>query len=156
MGVYQWRVNIMGLKNAGIQFQMMVDDRLQPVRDTADVYVDDIVIGTRVDPGEDLFAAHDRDIRRVLSLLVTEKLVADISKCKFFVPEVEFCGHILRNGTRSPAPGKLSAIEKWERPRTISELRAFLGFTNYYHTYIKDYASVVAKLQDKLKVPREL
>ena len=76
----------MGLKNAGIQFQMMVDDRLQPVRDTADVYVDDIVIGTRVDPGEDLFAAHDRDIRRVLSLLVTEKLVADISKCKFFVP----------------------------------------------------------------------
>ena len=156
LGVFQWRVNIMGLKNAGIQFQMMIDDRLQPVRDVADAYVDDIIIGTRVKAGEDLFAAHDRDVRRVLSLLVKEKLVADISKCRFFVPEVEFCGHILRNGTRSPAPGKLSAIEKWERPRTISELRAFLGFTNYYHSYVKDYANVVAKLQDKLKVPREI
>jgi hypothetical protein len=109
---------------------MMVDDRLRPVRDAADAYVDDIVVGTRVEPGEDLFAAHDKDLRRVLTLLAQERLVADISKCKFFVPEVEFCGHILRNGTRSPAPGKLSAIENWERPQTISELRAFLGFTN--------------------------
>ena len=156
LGVYQWRVNIMGLKNAGIQFQMMVDDRLQPVRDISDAYVDDIIVGTRVEEGEDLFAQHDKDLRRVLSVLVKERLIADIHKCKLFVPEVEFCGHILRNGTRSPAPGKLSAIEKWERPRTISELRAFLGFTNYYHTYIKDYAEVVARLQDKLKVPREI
>ena len=68
---------------------------------------------------------------------------------------MEFCGHVLGGGTRRPAPGKLSAIEKWETPRTIHELRAFLGFTNYYSIYIHDYASVVARLQDKLKVPRE-
>ena len=156
LGVYQWRVNVMGLKNAGIQFQMMIDDRLHPVRDVADAYIDDIIIGTRVGPGEDLFAAHDRDLRRVLSLLAEEKLVADIGKCRFFVPEVEFCGHILRNGTRSPAPGKLSAIENWERPTTITELRAFLGFTNYYSSYVQGYSDVVARLQDKLKVPREV
>ena len=46
------------------------------------------------------------------------------------------------------------AIEKWEVPRTISELRAFLGFTNYYSPYIKDYATIVACLQDKLKVSK--
>ena len=57
LGVYQWKVNIMGLKNAGIQFQMMIDDRLQPVRDVAVAYIDDILIGTRVGPGEDLFCA---------------------------------------------------------------------------------------------------
>ena len=100
--------------------------------------MDDIIVGTRAEAGEDLFEAHDRDLRRVLNLLVQEQLVADISKCKFFMPEVEWCGHILRNGTRSPAPGKLSAIENWERPQNISELRAFLGFTNYYNTYIKE------------------
>ena len=74
----------MGLKNAGIQFQMMIDDRLQPVRDVADAYIDDIIVGTRVEPGEDLFSAHDRDIRRVLQLLANEQLVCDIRKCKFF------------------------------------------------------------------------
>ena len=41
-GIFQWRVNVMGLKNAGIQFQMMLDDRLEPVRDVADNYMDDI------------------------------------------------------------------------------------------------------------------
>ena len=154
-GIFQWRVNVMGLKNAGIQFQMMLDDRLEPVRDIADAYMDDIIVGTRVEEGEDLFAQHDKDLRRVLNLLQDEKLIADIDKCKFFVPEVVFCGHILRNGTRSPAPGKLSAIENWEIPRNITELRAFLGFTNYYSSYIKGYAEVVACLQDTLRVPRE-
>ena len=154
-GIFQWKVNVMGLKNAAIQFQMMIDDRLEPVRDVADAYIDDIIVGTRVEPGEDLFAAHNRDLRRVLQLLKDEQLIADVGKCRFFVPEVEFCGHILRNGTRKPAPGKLSAIERWEVPKTISELRAFLGFTNYYSSYVEGYASVVACLQDKLKVSKE-
>ena len=77
-------------------------------------------------------------------------------KCKFIVPEVEFCGHIMGEGTRRPAPGTLRAIEKWEVPRSVSELRAFLGFTNYYAIYIQDYANLVARLQDKLKVPRDI
>ena len=51
-------------------------------------------------------------------------------------------------------PGKLRAIEKWEAPRNITELRGFLGFTNYYSMYIPGYANLVARLQEKLKVPR--
>ena len=72
------------------------------------------------------------------------------------MPEVEFCGHIMGGGKRRPAPGTLCAIEKWERPTTISELRAFLGFTNYYNIYIRDYSQLVGPLQDKLKVPRDV
>ena len=59
-------------------------------------------------------------------------------------------------GCRRPAPGKLLAIEKWESPTDITELRSFLGFTNYYASYIKEYAHLVTGLQDKLKVPREI
>ena len=47
-------------------------------------------------------------------------------------------------------------IEKWEPPQTITQLRSFLGFTNYYSGYVKDYAKLVAPLQEKLKVPRQL
>ena len=133
-----------------------MDDRMIPVRDIADAYIDDILDGTEVPDGQDAYALHDRDLRRLLELLKEEKLVADINKCKMFVREVEFCGHILGRGVRRPAPGKLMAIEKWERPKNITEMRAFLGFTNYYSTYIKDYANVAAPLQDKLKVPRDV
>ena len=103
---------------------------MSPVRDVADPYIDDIIIGTCVEEGEDLISKHLSDIKRVLQVLKDNFLIADVRKCKFFVYEVEFCRHILSKGTRKPAPGKLLAIEKWEVPKTISELRVFLGFTN--------------------------
>jgi hypothetical protein len=76
-------------------------------------------------------------------------------KLKLFVKKVAFCGHVLGGGERTPEPGKLMAIEKWEVPKVVTELRGFLGFTNYYSSYIKEYSKVVACLQDKLKLPRD-
>jgi hypothetical protein len=93
-------------------------------------------------------------LRKVLEVMKEHKLVADKKKCHLFVREVEFCGQVLGNGTRRPMPGKLRALENWERPRTVTELRGFLGFTNYFANYIPDYASLVAGLQEKLKLPR--
>ena len=48
------------------------------------------------------------------------------------------------------------AIEKWEVPKTITEIRSFLGFANYYSSYIKEFAKVTAILQEKLKVPKDV
>jgi len=66
----------MGLMNASGQFQQMMDDRIEPVADIANAYIDDIIIGTRAEPGENLLEAHNRDIRRVLQLLKEEQLIA--------------------------------------------------------------------------------
>ena len=146
----------MRLKNASIQFQKMMESVLESVKDVADCYIDDIIVGTRLEGEGELLAQHEKDLKRVIEVLKEQKLIVDISKCRLFVPEVEFCGHILGGGTRRPAPGKLLAIEKWETPTTITQLRSFLGFTNYYSSYVKEYAKLVAKLQDKLKVPRDV
>ena len=113
------------------------------------------MIGTWVAEGEDLLAQHDKDVRRVMDLLKENKLVVDKKKCRFFVPEVEFCGHILGGGIRRPAPDKMLSIKKWEKPTNIFELRAFLGFTNHYSRYIMEYSKLVACLQEQLKVSRE-
>ena len=94
----------MGLKIASQQFQQMMEDRLAPCRDVADLFIDDIIVGTRVEPGEDLLEAHDKDLRRVMGILLANKFICDIRKCNFFVDEMEFCGHIL-GGCRKPAPG---------------------------------------------------
>ena len=55
---------------------------------------------------------------------------------------------------RGPIPGKLLAIQKWELPKTITSLRGFLGFANYYSGYEADFARLVIPLQGKLKVPK--
>ena len=142
--------------NASVQFQQMMDDRLEPVADSTDAFIDDILNGGRKEtPQEDLILKHDRELRKLLTLMKDEGFVADLDKSFLFVPEVEWCGHILGKWVKRPAPGRLMAIEKWEVPKTITELRAFLGFTNYYSGYIADYAKVVAGLQDTLKVSRE-
>ena len=61
----------------------MMDDRLQPVRDCADPYIDDIIVGTPAREEEDLIEAHDRDVRRVMDLLAKETLVADTKNQSF-------------------------------------------------------------------------
>ena len=107
-----------------------------------------------VEEGQDVVEQHDKDLWRVLEVLKKHQLVVDQKKCHLFLREVGFCGHVLSNGTRRPMPGKLRAIEKWEPPKTVTALRAFLGFTNYYSVYIPNYAKLAARLQDKLQVPR--
>ena len=72
----------MGLKNASDQFQRMMDDVLDPVKDVADCYIDDIVVGTRVEEGGgDLMAQHEVDLRRVMEVLKKHSLVVDMNKC---------------------------------------------------------------------------
>ena len=68
-GIYQWKVNVMGLQNASQQFQQLIEGRLLPVKDVCDPYIDDIIVGTWVGPGGDLLTTHDSDVRRVLELL---------------------------------------------------------------------------------------
>ena len=47
----------------------MMDDRLEPVRDIADAYIEDVLMGTFFIEGEDPLEAHVRDLCRVLDLL---------------------------------------------------------------------------------------
>ena len=134
-GTMQWKVQVMGLKNAGAQFQRMMEWVLEDL-DFADGYIDDIIVGSSGDTTEELLRNHMRDVRRTLEVLAKNTLVASPKKSKFFMRQVEFCGHILREGTRSPAPGKLLPIQQWELPKTITELRGFLGLCNYFSEYV--------------------
>ena len=119
--------------------------------DCADVYIDDIIIGSSGATEEELLANHDREVRAVLDRLRKEELVASVSKTDFFVRSVEFCGHVLENGTRWPAPGKMLALERWDKPDNVRELRGFLGLANYYSGYVQNYASIATPLINMLK-----
>ena len=90
-------------------------------------------------------------MRGVLAVLKENRLYVEKTKCRFFRLEVEYCGHSLRDGTRRAAPGKLSAIENWPKPKTVRELRGFLGLTGFYSPYVRQYAKIAAPLTDLLQ-----
>ena len=118
----------------------------------ADAYVDDVIIGSSGDTEESLLVNHNRDLRATLDTLEKASMVADPGKAQLFVREVEFCGHVLREGKRFPAPGKVPPIQKWELPPTLTMLRGFLGLCNYCDEYVPDYAKLAWKIMEKLKV----
>ena len=140
----------MGIKNGPAFFQRVMDHVLQGL-DCADVYIDDIVIGSSGETEEELLANYDRDVRALLDRLRKEELVASVSKTDFFVRSVEFCGHVLANGTHRRTPGKMLALERREKPDYVQELRGFLGLANYYSGYVQIYACIATPLIEMLK-----
>ena len=144
----------MGAKNGNAAFQRMMEDLLGPVRDCADPFVDDIIIGSGTEnmTEDELIDAHEKDLRRVLSELDKHNMVCKPTKASLFVKEVEFAGHVVGHGQRRPMPGKLASLHHWEKPKTISELRSFMGFCNYYSGYVRMYAELSGPLHKMLQV----
>ena len=54
LGIFQCKMNVMGIKNGPGQFQRMMDDNLSPVSDTTTPYIDDVLVGTQAVEGKDL------------------------------------------------------------------------------------------------------
>ena len=63
-------------------------------------------------------------------------------------------GHVLGHGQGTPIVGSLAALTDWERPTTISELRSFMGFCNYFSGYVRVYAEVSVPLHKILQAAR--
>ena len=77
-----------------------------------DVYIDDVIAGSTGATLEETIKNHEILVRKVLDRLATHKLLVDPRKVHMFRTEIEFVGHILREGCRTPAPGKLTALLK--------------------------------------------
>ena len=156
LGLMQCKVVPMGAKNGNGVFQRMMEDLLGPVRDCANPFVDDIIIrsGTEDMSEDELIKAHGRDLRRVLDVLDRHQMVCKPTKASFFVKELEFAGHVVGHMQRRPMPGKLADLNPWEQPTTISELRSFMGFCNYFSRYVQMYAELSGPLHRMLQVEK--
>ena len=128
-GVVKWTVLFMGLKNAGGQFQRMMEWVFKDHPNVAP-YIDDILIGSSGVDLEEMVHNHTRDVMSALETMEKVQLVCSLTKSKFLQLEVEFSGHVLRDGVRMPSPGKLLPLQKWEVPKTVTQLRSSLGVTN--------------------------
>ena len=45
-------------------------------------------------------------------------------------------------------PRKIEAIIKWPQPKTVTAVRSFTGFTNYYRKFIQVYAKIAHPLHE--------
>ena len=77
-------------------------------------------------------------MRIVLQLLKDHKLYDKFIKCEFWLIEVRFFGHVVSASGVLVDPEKVKAMMSWERPKSVFEIRSFLGLVGYYKRFIKD------------------
>nr|GEV06726.1 hypothetical protein [Tanacetum cinerariifolium] len=76
------------------------------------VFIDDILIYSK-DKKE-----HEEHLKEILELLKKEKLYANFSKCEFWIPKVQFLGHIIDSRGIHVDPAKIESIKDWASPKT--------------------------------------
>ena len=75
-------------------------------------------------------------MRIVLETLREKRLYAKLSKCGFWLKKVSFLGHIMSTEGIRVDPTKIEAILNWKSPRSVIEVRSFLGLAKYYRRFI--------------------
>ncbi|GBG59910.1 hypothetical protein CBR_g66715 [Chara braunii] len=60
-------------------------------------------------------------------------------------------GHVLDGDGIKPEESKIAAIRDWPTPRTLNELRSFLGLANYYRKFVRNFSTIAAPLRRLLK-----
>ncbi|GJT46772.1 putative reverse transcriptase domain-containing protein [Tanacetum coccineum] len=70
---------------------------------------------------------HEEHLKLILELLKKEELYAKFSKCGFWIPKVQFLGHVIDSKGIHVDPVKTESIKDWEPPKSPTEIRQFLG-----------------------------
>lgn len=71
-------------------------------------------------------------------------------KCSWAQQSVEYLGHIVAHDGVRMDPNKVIAVLHWPTPKSIKEVRGFLGLTGYYRRFIQGYGKLAAPLTQLL------
>ncbi|KAL0168516.1 hypothetical protein M9458_036738, partial [Cirrhinus mrigala] len=145
-GHYEYRVMPFGLASSPSYFQAFVNDVFRDMLDRwVIVYIDDILIYSNT------YADHVLHVRTVLQRLIQHKLYAKEEKCQFHQESVAFLGYIISPEAVAMDDTKVNAVRNWPLPKTLKELQRFLGFSNFYRRFIRNFSTVAALLTAMVK-----
>lgn len=127
--------------NAPAVFQALVNDVLRDMLNIfVFVYLDDILIFS---PS---FQVHVQHVRRVLQRLLENRLFVEAEKCTFHASSVTFLGSVISAEGISMDTAKVQAVASWPVPDSRVSLQRFLGFSNFYRRFIRNFSQVAAPL----------
>ena len=132
---FEFTVMLFELTNTLAAFMDLMHRVFQPYLDKfVVVFVDDILIYSKSEE------EHENHLRVVLQVLRDHQLYGTFNKCEFWLTKVKFLGHNVSASSVSVNPEKVEAVMSWERPKSVFEIRSFLGLAGYYRRFIEDFS----------------
>nr|CAH66282.1 OSIGBa0116O04.4 [Oryza sativa] len=136
-GLFECTVMSFGLTNAPAFFMNLMNKVFMEYLDKfVVVFIDDILIYSKTKE------EHEEHLRLALEKLREHQLYAKFSKCEFWLSEVKFLGHVISSGGVAVDPGNVESVLSWKQPKTVSEIRSFLGLAGYYRRFIENFSKI--------------
>ena len=140
-GLYEFKVMPFGLCNAPATFERLMETVLAGLNwKICLIYLDDIIVTGK--NFEDMI----KNLDEVLSKLREAGLKLKARKCQLFAKQVEFLGHIISDKGIQTDPKKTQVVQNWPQPKTVHDVRSFLGLCSYYRRFIPQFAMVAKPL----------
>ena len=89
---------------------------------------------------------HLQPLEMVFRKLQEQGLKIKANKCKFLRPNVTYLGHGVSAEGVATDPAKTAAVTNWPKPKTLKDLRSFLGFASYYRRFVPHFTQVARPL----------
>jgi transposase InsO family protein len=142
-GHYEFNRLCYGLSNSPATFQRAVDVVLKNLTGTECwVFIDDVIIFSRT------VEEHALRLANVLQRFEGANLQLQPEKCVFAQSEVQYLGHVIsREGIRA-SPDKVKAVKEYPIPKTVKEVRSFLGLASYYRRLVPKFAEIAKPLTE--------
>ncbi|KAL0150433.1 hypothetical protein M9458_054260 [Cirrhinus mrigala] len=145
-GHYEYRVMPFGLVNSPSIFQSFINDVFRDMLGRwVIIYMDDILVFS------DSLKSHISHVRKVLQRLISHHLFAKAEKCEFHQTATTFLGYVVSSEGVAMDDSKVQAVLRWPQPSTLKELQRFLGFSNFYRRFIRNFSSVAAPLTSMVR-----
>jgi len=138
VGSFEPTVIFFGMTNSPATFQAMMNKILRDMinKGKVAVFVDDVLVGTETEE------EHNKIVEEVLRRLEENDLYVKPKKCVWKVRKIGFLGVVIGPSRIEMEKEKVDGMLSWPKPRNVKDIRKFLGLTNYYRRFIKDFARV--------------
>lgn len=144
VGLRRYKRLIFGLSSSAEIFQNALQNALSGLDGVRNISDDIIVFGKSQEE-------HDRNLEAVFARLKEKNLTLNRQKCEFNKDKLVFYGYIFSKNGLSADPEKVKAIKDAPPPTNVTELRSFLGMTNYVSRFIPTYSTITAPLRKLTK-----
>ena len=140
-GLFQYNVLPYGLADSPKRMQRLIDHVFGPALEPYVFgYIDDLIVATNS------YEEHIKVLNEVYRRLSDANLVVNFEKCNFCRPSLKYLGYVVSQDGLQTDPEKVSAVENFPRPETVTQIKRFVGLVGWYRRFIPDFSTLTAPI----------